>query len=61
MYDVFDRRGRLQRRVFLPAAKHVVGLGRRGVYVVSPDDDGTETLERYSLPTGAGEANVQRP
>lgn len=54
MYDVFDRRGRLERRVSLPSPKRVVGVGRRGVYVVSATDEGMEMLERYPLPRGVG-------
>jgi hypothetical protein len=48
-YDLFDDRGRLIRRVLVPNRGRVVGFGRSSVYVVTPDADDLEWVERYAL------------
>lgn len=48
-YDVIDRRGALARRIVMSDREEVVGVGRRGIYTVSTDDDGVEHLRRHPL------------
>jgi len=47
-YDVFDRTGKLTRKVTLRPSSAVVGFGKGTVYVVrTDDDDDLQYLERY--------------
>ena len=48
-YDVFDNRGVLVSRVTVPRRGRVVGFGKQTVYVVMPDDDDLEWIERYAM------------
>ena len=50
VYDVFDRAGRLARKVTLQPRSRVVGFGSGTVYVVRQDEDDLEYLQRF----GAG-------
>lgn len=50
--DVIDETGRRIREIDLPAGRRLLGLDRRGVYLVREDDDGMQRLERYAWPEG---------
>jgi hypothetical protein len=50
VYDLFNDRGQLVRRVSVPNRGRVVGFGKASVYVVTPDSDDLEWVERYALP-----------
>jgi hypothetical protein len=50
-YDVIDRRGVLTLQVVLRENEHIVGFGRRSVYVVETDDDGIQRLRRHAWPS----------
>ncbi|MBX3133285.1 MAG: hypothetical protein KF689_07870 [Gemmatimonadaceae bacterium] len=45
-FDVFDRTGNLKGIVRLPHGYRLAALGRRHVYLVSRDSDGSETVHR---------------
>jgi hypothetical protein len=47
-YDVFDRAGRLVRKVTLNPRSRVVGFGQGAVYVVRTDDDDLQYLQRFA-------------
>lgn len=49
-YDVVDRADALVGRVALDEDEHLVGLGRRSVYVVETDEDGLQWLRRHPWP-----------
>ena len=49
-YDVFDASGRRVLQVELARGRHVAHVGSRGVYVIAEDDDGVQSVERYTLP-----------
>lgn len=49
-YDLFDDNGRLVRRVVVKNRGRVVGFGKASVYVVTPDNDDLEWVERFALP-----------
>jgi hypothetical protein len=46
VYDVFDARGRLARRVSFPVRTWLVGFGQGALYTVHTDDDDLQYLER---------------
>ena len=46
-YDVFDRTGKLARKVTLNPTSRVIGFGKGTVYVVRTDEDDLQYLERY--------------
>lgn len=48
-YDVFDAAGRVVERVRLPAGTRLAGFGRGVVYLVRPDADDLQVLERHRL------------
>jgi hypothetical protein len=48
-YDVFDEHGRLERRVVLPRATHLLGFGKSTVYLIRTGDDDLQWLQRYAL------------
>lgn len=50
--DVLDHDGRRIHELDLPVGGKLVGLNRRGVYLVQEDDDGLQYLARYAWPTG---------
>ncbi len=50
IYDVFDRSGRLVRKVTLNPRSRVVGFGTGTVYVVRQDEDDLEYLQRFPKP-----------
>lgn len=50
--DVLDATGRRIREITLPEHRHLLGLDRRGVYLVHEDEDGHQYLERYRWPAG---------
>ncbi len=47
-YDVFDRTGKLARKVSMSGDRQVVGFGKGAVYVVRTDDDDLQHLERFA-------------
>ena len=47
LYDVFDRTGKLVRKVTLNPKSAVRGFGKGTVYVVRTDDDDLQYVERY--------------
>jgi hypothetical protein len=49
-YDVFGSDGRLLASLSLPRNRRIAGFGARSLYVVHYDNDGLQTLERYSMP-----------
>jgi len=49
-FDVFNDRAELIARVGLQNRGRVVGFGKSSVYVVTPDDDDVEWIERYAMP-----------
>jgi hypothetical protein len=49
--DILDAHGALRAVLRLPPKRRLFGLGARTVYLLSTDDDGLQTLERYALPT----------
>ena len=48
--DILDIDGRRIREIDLPAGRRLLGLDRRGIYLVHEDDDGLQYLERYAWP-----------
>jgi hypothetical protein len=46
-YDVFDRTGKIVRKVNLNPKSRVIGFGKGTVYVVRVDEEDLEYLERY--------------
>jgi hypothetical protein len=50
IYDVFDRAGKLIRKVTLAPRSRVMGFGERTVYVVRTDEDDLEYLQRHVRP-----------
>lgn len=48
LYEVFDRSGKLVRKVTLNPRSRVVGFGEGTVYVARMDEDDLEYLERYA-------------
>lgn len=46
-YDVFDRAGKLTRKVSLNPNSRVIGFGKGTVYVVRTDEDDLQYLERF--------------
>lgn len=46
-YDVFDKTGKLVRKVNLNAKSTVIGFGKGTVYVIRTDDDDLQYVERY--------------
>jgi hypothetical protein len=46
-YDVFDRAGKVSRKVTLNPSSRVIGFGKGTVYVVRTDEDDLQYLERY--------------
>lgn len=50
VYDVFDARGRLVRRVTFPARTRLVGFGDGSLYAARSDEDDLQYLERYRIP-----------
>ena len=48
--DLLDSHGKLRAQLRLPPRARLFGLGRRHVYLLSIDDDGLQTLERYEYP-----------
>jgi hypothetical protein len=46
--DVFDGAGKVVRRLSMPAANRVAGVGKSSIYVIRTDDDGLQWLERYT-------------
>ncbi|NOT09862.1 MAG: hypothetical protein HOP28_16840 [Gemmatimonadales bacterium] len=55
--DILDAHGSLKRILRLPARTKLFALGATSVYLIASDDDGLQTLERYSYPS-AGEGRV---
>jgi hypothetical protein len=51
VYDIFDRTNRKVGSVTLPVGRRVIGIGKRGLYVIA-DDEGIEHLERFAMPPG---------
>lgn len=51
MFDVFDARGNLKARVWLPDDRELIGFGEGNVYLMRRDEFDFEWLERYTLPT----------
>jgi hypothetical protein len=49
-YDVVNRQGKLDGRLFLPENEKVVGFGKRSVYIVEEDENGETWLRRHSWP-----------
>jgi hypothetical protein len=49
VYDVFDQRGRLVRRVVTPGTVRILGFGGGTVYAARVDEDDLEWLEVYRL------------
>lgn len=50
-YDVFDQNGRRVLQIELRPGRRIAHVGTRGVvYAVAEDEDGVQTVERYSLP-----------
>jgi len=49
-YDVFDKSGKLVRKVSLSPNSRVVGFGKGTVYVVRTDDDDLQYLQRFVKP-----------
>ncbi|MHB1330160.1 MAG: NHL repeat-containing protein [Gemmatimonadales bacterium] len=47
-YDVFDRSGKVARKVSMSRDRQVVGFGKGAVYVVRTDDDDLQHLERFA-------------
>ena len=50
LFDVFNDRAELVARVTIRNRGRVVGFGKSSVYVVTPDDDDVEWIERYAMP-----------
>ncbi|MGE0440573.1 MAG: hypothetical protein AB7L66_23055 [Gemmatimonadales bacterium] len=50
--DIIDGTGRRVRELTLPAGRSLLGLDRRGIYLVEEDPDGLQYLERYAWPAG---------
>ncbi len=50
--DVLDAAGRRIRELDVPAGRSLLGLDRRGIYLVREDADGLQYLERYAWPAG---------
>lgn len=48
--DILGPTGRLKATLRLPPRTDLFALGSGGVYLVSTDDDGLQTLERYAYP-----------
>ncbi|HUQ81747.1 MAG TPA: hypothetical protein VM076_11435 [Gemmatimonadaceae bacterium] len=48
--DVFNDRAELVARVTLRNRGRVVGFGKASVYIVTPDEDDVEWIERYAMP-----------
>jgi hypothetical protein len=48
-YDLFDREGKVVRKVTLPAGRRLLLVGRAGIYLVATDADGVERVERYRI------------
>ena len=46
--DVFDGAGKMVRRLSMPVANRVAGVGKSSIYVIRTDDDGGQWLERYA-------------
>jgi len=46
-YDVFDRTGRITRKVSLNPRSRVLGFGKGTVYVIRTDEDDLQYLQRY--------------
>lgn len=51
-YDVVDRLGRLMGTIGVAKRERIGGLGARGVYLVSRDEDGIERISRHAWPWG---------
>lgn len=49
VFDVFDRHGRLVRRVAFPPGRRIVGFGDGTAYAVRLDADDLQWLERYRV------------
>ncbi len=49
-YDVFDRTGKLVRKVTLNPESRVIGFGKGTVYVVRTDEDDLQYLDRFRRP-----------
>jgi hypothetical protein len=49
-WDVFNSSGAMVKRVRLPAARRLLSLGARSVYLVSVDDNGFERVESHPMP-----------
>ena len=47
VYDVFDRSGKLARKVTLNPDSRIIGFGTGTVYVVRTDQDDLQYLEKY--------------
>ncbi len=48
--DLLDPHGKLKARLRLPPRARLFALGSRHVYLLTVDDDGLQTLERYEYP-----------
>jgi hypothetical protein len=51
--DILDAHGALRAILRLPPGSRLFALGADAVYLIATDDDGMQTLERYSFPTQA--------
>jgi hypothetical protein len=49
-YDVFDKSGKLIKKVSLNPNSRVVGFGRGVVYVARTDEDDLQYLQRFAMP-----------
>ena len=49
-YDVFDQTGKRVLQVEVRNGRRIVHVGSRGVYAVTQDEDGVQTIERYRVP-----------
>jgi hypothetical protein len=50
LFDVFNDRAQLVARVTVKNRGRVIGFGKSSVYVVTPDEDDVEWIERYAMP-----------
>jgi hypothetical protein len=48
--DILDPHGALTAILRLPPRTRLFGIGAESAYLLSIDDDGLQTLERYALP-----------
>lgn len=51
-YDVIDAKGSRELRVMVGVGSEIVGFGRSHIYVLSTDEDGLQSIQRYPVPRG---------